>query len=657
MFSARAFVLALALGSADASYDKIAFYSPGSDVVLHNQIDLSAQGMIQFLAGLTIDGDDLDSTVTTPREHFNAASDMYNKGAKSSPYVQYTGSVSSGAIVSADKNAYVCTASDDLATGTNTVILNKAQKGSIKTMTDAVGAVPGVLKVYLNTQALENAVTGCSTVPYQATTADAHKLVNYVAPFTDGACPAIADSTSVTCVATGSTFTFTQGTTSATNAAAKLGGRTLKGFSTGAPGKMGPSGLKEAEYLAAAEFHQSGTYGDDTVQLALSALTKATSAASTFSSCTGTGGTAAGAVKALCGGIFTQGNAICKKTADRTPVIPTGGTFADQKAHCEANGGEVTDFGVREDKLNVEVAKKVAVYANAWLYTIHEFEDAIADCEGGGIADNDASVHAWDEGVAFYTGSLAGTDGIQGGSNGKMIYELANKRCKDYGTCTGASATPDDKTTGESTVNANLFGDFVQGQVKCHFGECAEARTILNSIVPQMTVPLVQGTLRYAYKQDKKNGGEKEIGEGYAFMMAVIHRVHACDPDEAKIIYDAMNLPTTKLGGGHTYADVKQAFENTYECMGITCADVGALLMGDGSVYRDAEQCVDPVPVDEEDSGLPLPVWAIAVIAACGFLAFIFFVMTCYYRGQKNVMQGVYQDMQKNNAKQVAGVN
>ena len=71
------------------------------------------------------------------------------------------------------------------------------------------------------------------------------------------------------------------------------------------------------------------------------------------------------------------------------------------------------------------------------MYVLHEFEDAIGDCLAGNIFDNEAneggdSPHAWDEGWAFYAGSLEGTDGS---GSGQMIHQLAEKRCKDFGTC------------------------------------------------------------------------------------------------------------------------------------------------------------------------------------------------------------------------------
>merc|ERR1719236_129016 len=58
----------------------------------------------------------------------------------------------------------------------------------------------------------------------------------------------------------------------------------------------------------------------------------------------------------------------------------------------------------------VECAKKGSAYMNVWLYTIREMEDAIDDCKSDCIDCNADPVHAWDEAVAFYTGSLEGEE-------------------------------------------------------------------------------------------------------------------------------------------------------------------------------------------------------------------------------------------------------
>merc|ERR1719236_459539 len=82
-----------------------------------------------------------------------------------------------------------------------------------------------------------------------------------------------------------------------------------------------------------------------------------------------------------------------------------------------------------------------------------------------------------------------------------------------------------------------------------------------------MTVPLVQGTLRYAWKTGHIGGNDnkpsdqsaKNSAEGSTFAAAVLPLVHACDA-----------------------AAVKAALEKTYRCLGITCAHVGGLLSSDG---------------------------------------------------------------------------
>merc|ERR1719460_254409 len=118
-------------------------------------------------------------------------------------------------------------------------------------------------------------------------------------------------------------------------------------------------------------------------------------------------------------------------------------------------------FSTLGDAARIEAVKKGAAYMNVWMYTIREFEDAIDDCLTCTSNCNDystGSVHAWDEGVAFYTGTLEGT--AEGGdSAGKLVYRLAEKRCANFGTC-GTAGTA---TTGTAKVNLDLFPLFQQG--------------------------------------------------------------------------------------------------------------------------------------------------------------------------------------------------
>jgi hypothetical protein len=236
-------------------------------------------------------------------------------------------------------------------------------------------------------------------------------------------------------------------------------------------------------------------------------------------------------------------------------------------------------FAGKAEVSRVEGAKKGSAYMNVWMYVIREFEDAIKDCKSGcdKLACNDDPVHAWDEGVAFYTGSLHGTDGS---GSGKMLYALANKRCENYKTCGAAG----NSKSGNSQVNIEILKLFKQGQAALLAGKCQEGagiRGITDNIIKLMTVPLVQGALRYAYKVAEQSGGDKEKAEGAVFSAAVLPLISHCNKAAATLIQKNMKIDSAApMGDG--FAKVREAFESTYSCLGITCAHVGGLVLNDG---------------------------------------------------------------------------
>jgi len=227
-------------------------------------------------------------------------------------------------------------------------------------------------------------------------------------------------------------------------------------------------------------------------------------------------------------------------------------------------------------------------------------------------------VHAWDEGVAFYTGSLEGINagGKQEGSctasasTGCMIHALADKRCMNYKTCVGGTAT------GPSRVNKKLFEQFGLGRDVILQNKCDDAVKHLNIVVQQMTVPLVQGALRYAYKVDKLSGGDKEKAEGAVFAAAVLPLVKSCDAAKATLISDNMKIDATQpMKSG--FAAVKSAFESTYRCLGITCTDVGGLLQTNGNYYAEFAPCLDSSLHGGGTSSFAMPLRPISMLLAC----------------------------------------
>jgi hypothetical protein len=242
-------------------------------------------------------------------------------------------------------------------------------------------------------------------------------------------------------------------------------------------------------------------------------------------------------------------------------------------------------FAGKDNGARIQGVKKGSAYMNVWMYVIHEMEDAIGDCKTGCITCNDDPVHAWDEAVAFYTGTLEGV-AVGGASSGKMLYRLANKRCANFKTCTGGM------TTGNSQVNTEMFVLFKSGKDKLQAGECAAVPAIRDSIVSLMTVPMIQGSLRYAYKVAKLSGGSVEKAEGAVFSAAVLPLVHKCSASAATTISKnlAINAATPMVDG---FPAVKAAFESTYSCLGITCAHVGGLIQTGIQYYAEASPCAD----------------------------------------------------------------
>lgn len=259
------------------------------------------------------------------------------------------------------------------------------------------------------------------------------------------------------------------------------------------------------------------------------------------------------------------------------------GDFAD-KFVLDALKGQGM-FADTEDVFRRECAQKGSAYRNTWMYVVHEMEDAIIDCNNGSPDDNDAGVKAWDEAWVFYAGSLEGVDGT---GSGKQPYSLAEKRCANFGTCASAA--------GRAKVNNELLGLFKDGQSLLEARDCAGADEKKRDIIELMAVPLIQGTLRYAYRLDGKTSEErvsmaKEIAEGLTFAAAVLPVVDQASPDAAKVIreqmYDLEDEPVVN------FKEVREAFESAYKALGINCGDVGALTAEETGDNEALEVCID----------------------------------------------------------------
>lgn len=318
---------------------------------------------------------------------------------------------------------------------------------------------------------------------------------------------------------------------------------------------------------------------------------------------------------------------------DTAPYFPDFQKFVDYYGDADyankwvvaALTGQDTDFKSGKGDANfglygqdyvarAEGVKKGTSYMAVLMYTIRELEDAIYDCELGCDREecNDDAVHALDEAVAFYAGSLEGAAGSSG--EGVFPYALADKRAANFKT----AGINGGEAEGKAKVNFDIFKQFSAMQDKLKKKDCTGARAHKERISQLIFVPLIQGTLRYAFiTSTDPTSGTKAEAEGATFAAGVLPVVAACSPDDADTIYENMKVGQ---GGNADFAAVKAAFESNYACMGIGCSDVGGL-------WDDAQQSYEEGAAPCSGAGSVGARFGLSVAIAAGLTLASFFVL------------------------------
>jgi hypothetical protein len=237
------------------------------------------------------------------------------------------------------------------------------------------------------------------------------------------------------------------------------------------------------------------------------------------------------------------------------------------------------------------------------------------DCKKTGC--NDEQVRAWDEAVAFYTGSLEGPDGE---GSGKLMHALADKRCKQFKTCGAIANTIE----GSSHANQEIFRFFTLGSRMIAQAKCTEARGYKVRIENMMTVPLIQSVLFYASVK-KEDVDEKAEAEGATFAAAILPIIHDCDDEVAAVVYE--NMKTQKQGT--SFADVKKAFESVYECMGVRGSDVGGLWDNVQGAYYPGAEPLSNSRGASSSLNIPLIIGCTAGGVVAGIIMYLFVSKCC----------------------------
>lgn len=285
-----------------------------------------------------------------------------------------------------------------------------------------------------------------------------------------------------------------------------------------------------------------------------------------------------------------------------------------------------------------EVIRVAATQMNIWMYIIREMEHALAMCVAkcAGDCDDDHAfpVSSWDEAVAFFFGSLQNGNA----NSGYLPYSYANGICRKFGTCGTLIFA-------QAKANLDVMDEFIGGQYNLNNGDCEAATLNKKKVVALMTVPLIQGVFLSAYNVDVLGqDDEMERATGAVSAAAVLPMIHHCNEIDATTIYNNMKVNGDKIN----FKQVKSALENNYDCLGITCDDIGGLLNSDRSKDNEfldgAEACGIEVeapsasPQIEASVGEKKPVsieFAIGLSVGCVLFAAVMLAIYEYLFGVK----------------------
>lgn len=248
-----------------------------------------------------------------------------------------------------------------------------------------------------------------------------------------------------------------------------------------------------------------------------------------------------------------------------------------KEARVSFNGRYIYDIALTlyaYSNLNVVAIVDGISTLNVWMYIIRQMEYSLDKCALLCIGCDYQSLHAWDKAVALYSGSI--TDSPS--ENGMLLYTLTRTMCKNFGTC-------------NNDLNGKIFELFKRGRnLLLNDMDCIPLNEVVEQITNLMTIPLVQGMLNAAYTKDNfKDSREKVEAKGATFAAAVLPIVDFCGHNWAEMIYKNMRLGHDGRG---SFEVVKDAVERQYECMGISCKDVGGIInLIDGTYHANAEPC------------------------------------------------------------------
>ncbi len=217
----------------------------------------------------------------------------------------------------------------------------------------------------------------------------------------------------------------------------------------------------------------------------------------------------------------------------------------------------------------------------------------------GSHLSKDSVIASWDQAAALYAGSaLIAPEGTAATTEtGNLYYNMVHTLAQEFGAMTV------DETTNQpvSIVNKNIMESFNTGKVALKQLDCdGQVRISYFKIINQMRTPWIQGILKATfeysnYHYDTIRDREENSGMAAAYMAALLPDLYDCSPQAAEIVMEELSIMwphgnTEKLRPD--FERVRNALEHQYQCLGVTCEEVGGFINDvTGDYFEETRPC------------------------------------------------------------------
>lgn len=152
--------------------------------------------------------------------------------------------------------------------------------------------------------------------------------------------------------------------------------------------------------------------------------------------------------------------------------------------------------------------------------------------------------------------------------------------------------------------------------------------------------PLTKKRYLYLADPDAGDGGDKEAAELWAFAASVLPRIDECDSDIAVTIRANTDISSSDAPVSEGFVLLKEKLESVYSCMGISCSQIGGLVVADSTEYYEGfEPCGDSSNKLDDAAIAGIVIGVVAVLAICGG------VLLCKRRNKKKTAQAMSSDL------------